>query len=181
MGRHYRRLGKLKTVTYGIVRTMGDIDDHPKPVHLMHDLASEGTETAPAVLSCARIANLVVGIVGQGHTCHAHAIEHTEHRQRTLDRSAVLHTYKYGSQAFRLILIDLGGVESELHLAFGRIYLVIEVGEHVEGIARRLVRGEPGRAIERKNGGVDSPGAKLREVDVAPGIILVEIARAHHL
>ena len=181
MGGNDRRTRYLKAVAHSVVGTVRDVHNHTQAVHLPHHFAAEGAKTAPTMLSGAGIADLVVCVVRQGHTGHAHPIKQPQKRQGALYRRAVLHTDEDRGQALGLVLKNLGGRKGQLNFTLRGIHLVIEMCEHIDGIARRLVRSEARRAVQRENGGVDSPCPELREVDVPPSIILGKIARAHHL
>ena len=109
-----RRLAHADRVLHRVGRHVAEIDEHPEPVHLAHDLLAEFRQPAERRLVGRRIRPRHVQAVRQRHVPGAERAHHAQRRQRALDRVAAFHPDHRSDAAVLEGALDLGCRAREL-------------------------------------------------------------------
>ena len=179
MGEDHGGLGHPHGVQHGLFRDVAEVDHHPQPVHLAHNLLAERRQAAPL----RRIGGAVGpggGLrVGQGDVAGPGIEEFSQETQGVIDRIATLHADQRGDPAAPVDAFDIGrgGGQFE-HVRMGGDDPLDGV-DLLEGFARGLGRGQGRGHIDRPELTPDAAGPQARNVGVQFGRG-VEIRRQVH-
>ena len=112
-----RRLGDVEHVIHGIGRHVGDVHQHPEPVHLPHHFLAELREAAvPRDVRC-RIGPVDRVEVRERHVAHAEPPVGAQGAERVVDRVAAFHAEQRGDASLGVRAFDVRGGERERKVA----------------------------------------------------------------
>jgi len=162
-----RVAGYFDDVEERFIRNVGEVDDHPEPVHLADHLPAEVVQPVPARSTRARIGPAVADVVRQGHRGDAELMEFPEKVQPVLDRMAALDGQGDGDFSRRDDALDVGSGPGQLHRALIPVDGHLHGFEELECLAGGLVRIEI--VLDEKGHHLDVHASFLepRNVDMA--------------
>ena len=160
---------------------MGQVDHHPKGVHLGNHLLSERTQAVPALPFGSTVGNGIVTVVRERHIADTETVKGPEQGQRLLDGGSVLHADKDRYQPVLRILPRFIRRESQGRIVRVRIDGVIDGGNHLQRIACSCVRRHFRRGIQGEKRAADSPAPEFGEIDVPIAVVDTEIPEPDQL
>jgi hypothetical protein len=169
MREDHRRLRDGERVVHGVLRHMRQVDQHPEPVHLAHDLHAELRQAAVARGVGRRIRPFVAVEMRERHVTDAEPPVRAQRAERVLDRMAALDAEQRGDAARGIRTLDVVGREREdeaRRIALDHPSRDVDL---LELNAREAARADLGRArdVHRPELAADAAGAQAREIRVA--------------
>ncbi len=164
MAHDHRCLGDVESRPHRVRADVGEVDEHPEPVHLPHHVAPECAQPAVDRVIGGGVRPGRVVVVGQREIANAQPVQGPQGRHRGADGVAPLGAQQGGDAPGGENLFHGAGRQRQAQLGREALDQLVDEVDLLQGLAHRVRVGQCRRDVDRPELCADPPLAQPDEV-----------------